>query len=404
MIALLLSGIVSGQWVHQDPDFYSGSLSDIFFVDDYHGWVGSDLSLRTTDGGNNWEFMGLVETSSIFFTDQNLGWGTQGGNIKYTLNGGIYWDYPQNGITGYEWISIYFADSLNGWALGMDWGFYANYFIIINTSNGGDDWIEQISGSCGQFRSMSDIKFIDENMGWAVGNEDMLLKTTDGGNNWNPQSTGLNTYPMYELKSISFVDSLNGWIVGNNVALGPADTGIILYTTNGGETWEQQFLDTIPLSDVCFVDELNGWAVGLDGAILHTNDSGDSWDLQESGTLVNLHSVCFIDQNMGWICGDSGVILHTDNGGIVGVEDNYSEPVTFKVYPNPSKSTITIELPAQPSKNTSLTISNTNGQQLINQPITKPQTEIDISHLPVGIYIVKVWNEKDVMVRKVIKQ
>jgi hypothetical protein len=76
----------------------------------------------------------------------------------------------------------------------------------------------------------------------------------------------------------------------------------------------------------------------------------------------------------------------------------------FELYPNPSNSTITIELPTQPSKNISLTISNTNGQQLITQPIAEPQTEIDISNFPVGIYIIKVWNDKEVMVRKVIKQ
>ena len=74
----------------------------------------------------------------------------------------------------------------------------------------------------------------------------------------------------------------------------------------------------------------------------------------------------------------------------------------FLLYPNPAHAIIIIELPAEPSKNTSLTISNANGQQLITQPIIKPQTEIDISHLPNGIYILKVWNDKDVMVRKVI--
>ena len=74
------------------------------------------------------------------------------------------------------------------------------------------------------------------------------------------------------------------------------------------------------------------------------------------------------------------------------------------VYPNPSHSSFNIDLPTQPSYNTTLTLSNTNGQQLITQPITEPQTEIDISHLPNGIYIVKVWNEKDVMVQKIIKQ
>ena len=74
------------------------------------------------------------------------------------------------------------------------------------------------------------------------------------------------------------------------------------------------------------------------------------------------------------------------------------------IYPNPAHASITIELPTQPSKNTTLTISSTNGQQLITQRIRKPHTEIDIRHLPVGIYIIKVWNDKDVMVRKVVKQ
>jgi spore cortex formation protein SpoVR/YcgB (stage V sporulation) len=87
-----------------------------------------------------------------------------------------------------------------------------------------------------------------------------------------------------------------------------------------------------------------------------------------------------------------------------GIIDGSSLANGLLIFPNPTSTTITIELPTQPSKNTSLTISNTNGQQLISQPITKPQTEIDISYLPVGIYIVKVWNDENVMVRKVVKQ
>jgi len=76
----------------------------------------------------------------------------------------------------------------------------------------------------------------------------------------------------------------------------------------------------------------------------------------------------------------------------------------ISIYPNPSHSSITIELPTQPSKNTSLTISNTNGQKLITQAITEPKTEINIAQLPTGIYIVKVWNVREVIVRKVIKR
>jgi hypothetical protein len=87
-----------------------------------------------------------------------------------------------------------------------------------------------------------------------------------------------------------------------------------------------------------------------------------------------------------------------------GIIDGLLSADKLIIYPNPTHATITIELPTQPSKNTTLTISNTNGQQLITQPINKSQTEIDISHLPTGIYIVKVWNDKEVMVQKVIKR
>ena len=54
----------------------------------------------------------------------------------------------------------------------------------------------------------------------------------------------------------------------------------------------------------------------------------------------------------------------------------------LSIYPNPSHSTIAIELSSQPSKNISLTIFNTQGQQLITQVITEPKTEINISALP----------------------
>jgi len=74
------------------------------------------------------------------------------------------------------------------------------------------------------------------------------------------------------------------------------------------------------------------------------------------------------------------------------------------IYPNPSSTHITIELPTTPHKNTSLTIYNLNGQQLITQPITEPQTMVDVSGLPSGVYFVKVADDEKVMMGKLIKQ
>ena len=91
---------------------------------------------------------------------------------------------------------------------------------------------------------------------------------------------------------------------------------------------------------------------------------------------------------------------------IEGVDESVvsSQQSAINIYPNPSSNSITIELPTQPSKNTTLILSNTNGQRLITQTITESKTEIDITHLPTGIYIVKVWNDKEVMVQKVVKE
>jgi photosystem II stability/assembly factor-like uncharacterized protein len=64
-----------------------------------------------------------------------------------------------------------------------------------------------------------------------------------------------------------------------------------------------------------FVDKDNGWAVGDSGRILHTSDGGDSWDFQESGTLLPLKCVVFSNPRIGWIGGGENSIGLTTNGG-----------------------------------------------------------------------------------------
>ena len=83
-----------------------------------------------------------------------------------------------------------------------------------------------------------DVFFIDERTGWTVGNnagstfveelDSAIAHTTDGGVTWHPQQSGV----YHLLRSVRFVDNQTGWCVGDN--------GIILHTENGGETWEQQ--------------------------------------------------------------------------------------------------------------------------------------------------------------------
>lgn len=73
------------------------------------------------------------------------------------------------------------------------------------------------------------------------------------------------------------------------------------------------------LNDVFFLDRQTGWAVGEGGIILHTQDSGVTWQRQISPVRENFHRVFFVDAHRGWIAG-RGVLLHTEDGGRVWVE------------------------------------------------------------------------------------
>jgi photosystem II stability/assembly factor-like uncharacterized protein len=131
------------------------------------------------------------------------------------------------------------------------------------------------------------------------------VTTVDG--HWQWQSP----LPQGEsLRGASFVSVTEGWAVG--------DAGIILHTSDGGTSWEQQSApeDVLlwQLSDVCFVDALRGWAVGGGGRIITTADGGATWARQRSGTFAALEAVAFVDELRGWVVGERIVLATTDGG------------------------------------------------------------------------------------------
>jgi photosystem II stability/assembly factor-like uncharacterized protein len=101
------------------------------------------------------------------------------------------------------------------------------------------------------------------------------------------------------------------WTVGEG--------GAILHTENGGDTWEKQPSGTInELHSVAFGTPQSGWAVGSfgsSGVILHTEDGGRSWYTQSIGIFEELNSVVFGTPQSGWAVGKAGTILHTEDGG-----------------------------------------------------------------------------------------
>lgn len=165
-----------------------------------------------------------------------------------------------------------FVDSLTGWAAG-------EAGTIIRTTDGGETWESQNS-TVKTF--ISDIFFLDRNLGWATTVEDVfpfnsiLIKTTNGGGDWVAKN-----YPdsLEYIRTIFFFDSLNGLAGGTYIA----------YTSDGGSTWiesdrDSNMVSDYPVYNFSFLNEQFGYACGgfIDraGVIWRTTNSGLNWTSQ----------------------------------------------------------------------------------------------------------------------------
>ena len=204
--------------------------------------------------------------------------------------------------SGTEWATLY-----NGHFTSEDIGYIVgSNGVILKTTNGGNTWTRQTSGTSNGLLS---VYFTDENTGYAVGQNGTILKTINGGTAWEAQTSSTTNV----LNSVFFTDESTGYVVG-----GFSDAAVILKTTNGGTTWTEQSNGTIKgLKSVVFTSDQIGYAVGF-GTILKTTNAGESWTEQTYNATLN--SVFFTDNNTGFavgrIAGSIGLILKTVNGGI----------------------------------------------------------------------------------------
>ncbi|MHB1024838.1 MAG: WD40/YVTN/BNR-like repeat-containing protein [Desulfobacteria bacterium] len=95
--------------------------------------------------------------------------------------------------------------------------------------------------------------------------------------------------------------------------------GIVLLSDTDGADFRQA--KSVPvrstLTAVFFVDDKTGWAVGQSGVVLRTDDGGESWTLQRYDTSVDqpLFSVWFRDRQRGYAVGLWSLLIATDDGG-----------------------------------------------------------------------------------------
>ncbi len=216
---------------------------------------------------------------------------------------------------GTSLLDIDFVDENTGWACG-DNG------VIVKTTNGGVNWVQQTSGITNRLEG---IDAVDQNLVWCVGWWNTILKSTNGGNNWIIIRSEPTPVPTF--RKVYFLNQNTGWILKSNY---------ILRTTNGGNSFDSTHTIFTFLWDIYFKNSLTGVLCG-DGALtMKSTDGGVTWNQILLPLLFgspNLYRLSFIGDN-GWTIGEASetglgkLVFHTTNFG------NTWDSIARVPYPN----------------------------------------------------------------------
>jgi photosystem II stability/assembly factor-like uncharacterized protein len=196
-------------------------------------------------------------------------------------------------------------------------------FVISSTLYG--QWVlqTQIPDSL----SFRDVYFINDSCGWAAGDNNIIIKTSDAGVSWEIQN--YNRFGFAELYDIYFLDENQGWAVGYSIINMGGSWGTVFHTSDGGDIWEKQLNSNIhkPIYGVFFTDNMNGWSVCNTNGFLQTNNGGEDWENSPTG-YCNLHSIFFVNELQGW-SGGLKELYYSNDGGNSWVTQLYNDTIKY---------------------------------------------------------------------------
>ena len=204
------------------------------------------------------------------------------------------------------------------------------WFVVATSLASADQDIphESLPKSWKSDAELTDVFFLDANLGWTVGAQGVIMRTTDGGKEWHEishtptqvadtlslqqklqnmrtgvrtRSTGVanNTSQAQQspvrcrFESICFIDAKHGWVAGGyDVPFVDRSRAVVMRTQDGGQTWESIRSLVIPrISKIHFSDQLNGWAVGRTGnlfqtGVFYTANGGQTWSSKSSEKML----------------------------------------------------------------------------------------------------------------------
>jgi photosystem II stability/assembly factor-like uncharacterized protein len=219
------------------------------------------------------------------------------GHVLVSRDNGVSWtqsDVPTRALL----TGVFMHDGKLGWAVGHD-------EVVLRTRDGGLTW-ERVHNAPEKEKPLLDVWFADASSGLAVGAYGGLLATRDGGDTW--EARPVNGEDDFHLNQI--VAAADGTLYL------AAEAGHLYRSDDRGGTWqplpspyEGSFFGLLPLSDGSIL------AFGLRGHLYRSPDRGGTWTPIATGTEATLTSALELGSGRFVVAGMAGTLLWSDETG-----------------------------------------------------------------------------------------
>ena len=214
------------------------------------------------------------------------------GHILFSDDDGRSWQ--QSRVPTIQMLTAVTFPSRNvGYAVGHD-------NLILKSEDAGENW-QRVYRDIDMQAPLLDVWFRSEQQGLAVGAYGTILSTDDGGKTWIDIRDSINNEDEFHYNGIAS-DGLNNLYLAG-------EAGILYHSADVGKTWNTL---TGPYEGSLFGVSASRDEViihGLRGNVFRSQNNGKSWLALASGTENSLFGSLLLDDGSSFLVGTSGTVL-----------------------------------------------------------------------------------------------